>query len=134
MSSPRWETPPAKIAGFFDETDQIAAELAAKGPTPDELDRARNPRVEQRIKMQQTNEYWVSALAETAGDPRRLQLIRDLVPETRAVTAADVQAAAARYIRADMAWRLVVRAADPAPGSPDPGSHRPRARRRGRPW
>ena len=112
------ETPPAKIKGFFDETDQIAAELAAKGPTSDELDRAKNPRVEQRIKMQQTNEYWVSSLAQSADDPRRLQLIRDLVPATRKVTAADVQAVTARYLHADRAWRLVVRAADPAPGSP----------------
>lgn len=112
------ETPPAKIKGFFDETDQIAAELAAKGPSPDELDRARNPRVEQRIKTQETNEYWVSALARAASEPRRLQLIRDLVPGTRKVTAAEVQAATARYLRPDRAWRLVVRAADPSPGSP----------------
>ena len=111
------ETPPAKIKGFFDETDQIAAELAAKGPTADELDRAKNPRVEQRIKMQQTNEYWVSSLAQSASDPRRLQLIRDLVPATRKVSAADVQAVTARYLRPGAAWRLVVRAADPAPGS-----------------
>ena len=112
------ETPPAKIDGFFANVDRIAASLAASPPTADELIRAREPRIEQRRKNQETNEYWAAVLARAQADPRELQLARDLVPGTQKVTAADVQAAAARFLRPESAWRVVVRAADPAPGSP----------------
>ncbi len=109
------ETPPDKVASFFANVDRLAASLAASPPTPDELIRAREPRIEQRRKNQETNEYWATVLARAQADPRELQMARDLVPGTQKVTAADVQAAAARFFRPDAAWRVVVRAADPAP-------------------
>ncbi|CAN5252166.1 insulinase family protein [soil metagenome] len=112
------ETPPAKIASFFANVDRIAASLAAAPPTADELIRAREPRIEQRRKNQETNEYWATVLARAQADPRELQMARDLVPGTQKVTSADVQVAAARFLRPETAWRVVVRAADPAPGAP----------------
>ena len=111
------ETPPGKIAGFFATVDRVAASLAASPPTADELIRAREPRIEQRRKNQETNEYWATVLARAQADPRELQMARDLVPGTQKVTAADVQAAAARFFRPETAWRAVVRAPDPSPGA-----------------
>jgi zinc protease len=102
------ETPPAKIPGFYTAVREITADLIAHGPTPDELDRALKPRIETLAKAQQTNEYWLTWLAGAQMDPRRLQVIRDTLPGYRKITAAQVQAAAARYLGDDKAWRLTV--------------------------
>jgi len=45
-------------------------------------------------------------------DPRRLDLIRELVPGTAAVTAAEVQQAARMFLRDETAFHLVVRPRD----------------------
>lgn len=111
------ETPPAKIANFFAEADRLVADLAAKGPTPDELDRAKRPRVQERVKIQQTNEYWLGTLGRAQSDPRDLQMARDLVSGAEKVTAADVQAAAAKFLVPAREWRMVVHAAEPKPGA-----------------
>ena len=63
------ETPPVKIDGFYGAVHDIAADLRAKGPTPDELQRAVKPRIETLTKAQQTNEYWMTWIAGAADDP-----------------------------------------------------------------
>jgi zinc protease len=102
------ETPPAKIPGFYRAVDQIAADLAAKGPTPDELQRAVKPRIETLAKAQQTNAYWLTWVAGADRDPRRLQVVRDTLAGYARITAADVQAAARRYLSPAKGWRLQV--------------------------
>ena len=67
------ETPPAKIDGLYTTIREITADLRAKGPTQDELDRAIKPRVEGFTKAQQTNEYWLTWVSGAAADPRRLR-------------------------------------------------------------
>ena len=74
------ETPPAKIAGFYAAADRIAADLAAKGPSPDELLRATQPRIEAIERAQQTNAYWSAMLHDAFDDPRRLELVRSSLP------------------------------------------------------
>ncbi|MGE5502020.1 MAG: M16 family metallopeptidase [Ignavibacteriales bacterium] len=103
------EVPPAKLDAFFAKAQEIAAELRDKPVSADLLSRARNPRVEQLEKAQATNEYWLSELSFAQTDPRRLDAIRSLVPQTERVTAADVQAAARRFLTDDEAWKLVIR-------------------------
>jgi zinc protease len=101
------ETPPAKIADFYKTVDQITADLAARGPTADELARAVRPRIETLAKAQQTNEYWLSWVAGADRDPRRLDIVRQTLPGYARVTAADVRKAAA-YFNDAKAWRLEV--------------------------
>jgi zinc protease len=102
------ETPPAKIAGFYAALREITADLIAHGPTADELNRALKPRIETLAKAQQTNEYWLTWLAGSEQDPRRLQVVRDTLPGYRKITAEQVQAAAARDLTEGKAWRLTV--------------------------
>ncbi len=104
------EMPPDKIPGFFDTVSRIAGDLRNKGLTEDELARARNPRVAGIEKAQLTNEYWLERLAGSIADPRRLALIRTTLPDYRAITTADVQAAAKAYFDNAKAWRLVISA------------------------
>jgi zinc protease len=103
------EVPPAKLDGFFADTRKIAADLAEKGPTDDELARAKTPRIDQIKKDQVTNGYWLSVLAGAQTDPRRLDFIRQLIPGTERVTAEDVRKAAAQWLKDDRAWKLEVK-------------------------
>jgi zinc protease len=106
------ELPPAKMPLFFDAVRAIAADLRAHPVAPDELERGRKPALEDLIANQQTNGFWTGYLAGAQDDPRRLEVIRDMVPTLKAVTAADVQAAANRYLGDGKAWMLEI---TPAP-------------------
>jgi len=112
------EMPPAKIPGFYADVARITTDMATSGVTADELERARNPRVAGIRKAQLTNEYWLSRLAGSIADPRRLDVIRTTLPDYAKVTAADIQAAARKWFVADKAWKLVVSAAVATSPSP----------------
>jgi zinc protease len=104
------EMPPALIPGFFDAVKTITQDLADKGVSADDTTRARNPRLAGLHRSQLTNEYWLTDLDGSQGEPRRLDLIRTTFSDYEKVTPADIQAAAKRWFRADKAWELEVRA------------------------
>ena len=103
------ELPPGKLAGFFEDVRRIAADLRDRPIADDELARAKEPRVQGLQRAQVTNAYWLAELSGAQADPRRLEIVRQIVPGTAAVTAADVQDAARRFLRDETAFRLVVR-------------------------
>ncbi len=105
------EVPPAKLQSFFDDTQKIAAALAAAEVTPDELSRAKKPRIEALQKTQLTNGYWLGELSGAQADPRRLDVIREIIPGTERVTAADVRRAAQTWFRPGRAYRVIVKPA-----------------------
>jgi zinc protease len=102
------EIPPAKIAGFYDTLNKIAADLRTKPITPDELQRATLPRIEALGKAFQTNEFWLAALAGGQTDPRRIQAIGDQIPQLKSVTAADVMKAANTWLTPERMWKFEV--------------------------
>jgi zinc protease len=102
------DTNPEKIDGFFRDTQKIIADIAAKPPTQDEMDRAKKPAIEDLQKSLQSNEYWMGQLAGAQSDPRKLTAIRSAMAGIQQVTAADVRAAAQKYLTPDKAWKLVV--------------------------
>jgi zinc protease len=102
------ELPPNKMPLFFDAIRAIAADLRAHPVAPDELERARKPLVEDLIEQKQTNAFWVNDLAGAQDDPRRLDVIRNEIPQIAAVTPADLQAAANRYLGEGKEWRLKI--------------------------
>jgi zinc protease len=104
------EMPPASIPGFFASVDEISADMATKGVSADELERARNPRMAGLRRAQLTNEYWLADLNGSQADPRRLDLIRSTFPDYEAVTTADIQAVARRWFAPARAWRMVIQA------------------------
>jgi zinc protease len=102
------EVPPAKLNGFFQDVDRIAADLRTKPVSADELDRAKKPRLERLEKSRVTNQYWLSELSGAQADPRRLEFIRHIIPGTEKVTAADVQHAANLVLNDAKAYRIEV--------------------------
>ena len=105
------EAPPEKLEGFFSDTLKIARDLATNEIGPDELSRAKKPRIEGLQKARLTNGYWLGELSGAQTDPRHLDVIRDIVRGTERVTAADVKRAAQQWLKPETAFRVVVRPA-----------------------
>ena len=123
------ETPPAKLAHFYVDVDAITADMATRGVGADELERARRPHVQQILKAQQSDEYWLDRLHLAQTDPRRLQLIRESAPGYAKVTTADVQKAARTFLARGRSWRFEIEPEHPAPatGAPTPALPVPRS-------
>jgi zinc protease len=85
---------------------QICADLREHEINEDEFERARKPRVETLVKLQQTNEYWQAALVRAQTDPKALRIIRTLLPDLQQATTADVRTVANLYLQDDRLWRL----------------------------
>jgi zinc protease len=115
------EVPPGKIARFFDIIAKITSDLKTRQVSPDELDRARTPRVDLFTKSQQTNGYWLTVLTGAQADPRKLDVIRSTIPDLKHVTAAGVRIAAQTVLVDANAFKLEILptlAADPAAPKP----------------
>lgn len=93
------EVPPAKIGTFRTELAELIADMATKPVTADELARAKEPLVQGRRRVLQSNDYWSGVLAEVQRDPRRPDAIRSYVSGIEAVDAADVQRVVAAYLK-----------------------------------
>jgi zinc protease len=102
------EVPPDKIGLFFDIIGKITTSLKARDVSPDELDRAKAPRVDLFTKSQQTNGYWLTVLSGAQADPRKLDVIRSTIPNLKAVTAAGVRSAAQTVLVDAHAWKLQI--------------------------
>ena len=89
---------PSAVQTFHDELAKIVADLKAGKLSEDDLTRAREPVLEQLRKSRETNDYWLSVLDDTQQNPAKLDLARNYEPFLRALTAADITAAANRYL------------------------------------
>lgn len=76
----------------------IAAELAAQPPAADLFDRARNPIRANYERAETQNGGWFAIVAEAQSDPSLLDRRRERIATLDAITPADVQAAAQRYL------------------------------------
>ena len=112
------EIPPEKSKLFFDTVERIAADLRDHGPSQEYFERAHKPAVDALEKAVDTNNFWAATLVGAQTDERRLAYIRDLMPQLEAVTPADVQRVAQKYLRDDRAWKLII---EPKPGADKAG-------------
>jgi zinc protease len=112
------EVPPEKLAGFFADTQKIAADLRTTEIGDDELARAKKPRIEGIQRARVTNGYWLSELSGAQADPRKLESIREIIPGTEKVTAADVKRAAQTWLKPEAAYKLTVVPAAGAAAAP----------------
>ncbi|WP_205679360.1 M16 family metallopeptidase [Brevundimonas lutea] len=119
---------PENIQPFFAAAEAIAADLAANPIDQDELDRARRPEVEAQRQAQAGNAWWLSELSDIVEKPGDVGQITTAISDLEAVTPADIQAAAQRYLRPDTAWKATVvsenppSTATPAPAAQPAGS------------
>ncbi len=101
---------PAHVAGFFAEAEEIAADLAATGPTADELARVIEPVRQLLARAQTGHTFWLNQLDGSAFEPNVVaatqpnRLWRDYVD----TTAEELRALAQRYLTSRGAFKLAV--------------------------
>ncbi len=102
------DIPAEKAPVFFEAIRSISTDLQEHGPTVDEMNRARNPAVAKIIQAQQSNGYWLAAISQLQTDPRHGDLIRQVLPHLKEVTADQVKQAARTYLNESKAARILV--------------------------
>ncbi len=109
---------PSLLPAFYEEAESIAADLAANGPTADELARVVEP-VRQRIERASTGHtFWLNQLQGATQDRNRVLYLQSLYSDYANATPAQVQAVAQRYLAGRDGLRISVM----PEGSGSPGS------------
>jgi zinc protease len=96
----------------------VAADLHDKGPTQDELDRAKNPILTSIRESERTNSYWTMVLVRAQERPEVLDWARSRRADFTAITKADIDALATAYLDPAKASSVVVHPMDAAAGAP----------------
>jgi len=102
------EVNPSETPRLLATFDEVAEELKANPLPGEELARAVRPLIDQIDKDMATNNFWATRLASASWDPRRLDIIRTQKQHLEKITSADIQRLAQKYLRKDLAFRLLV--------------------------
>ena len=102
------EAPPEKLDGFLADVARIAADLRDRPVSADELERARKPLIENGLRKRAGNAFWLAALSDVQTKRGEDAAIANEIDQYRAVTAADLQAAARRYLVDGKEWKLEI--------------------------
>ena len=103
------------VPAMYAITDEIARAMAKGEITDDELQRARQPILEEIEEARERNAFWVNALSRSQSEPERLDAIRTERARFEAVTTADLTALAGEVLRPEAAYRVSI-----LPGGEDP--------------
>ncbi|OYX66960.1 MAG: peptidase M16 [Sphingomonadales bacterium 32-64-17] len=99
---------PGQVPGFFEEAEAIARDLAANGPTADELARVVEP-VKQYISRAQTGHtFWLNQLEGATFDPQRLLALNSLWSDYAEATPEEIRALAERYLVSHGGFKVAV--------------------------
>jgi zinc protease len=108
------QMPPDLVPEFFAAADKIAADLAATGPSADELARATEPLRQLLNRLETGHTFWLNQLEGATGDPNRVALLPSIMNDYTVSTPAEMQALAARYLQPAKAFRVEVLPEKPA--------------------
>ena len=114
------EARPEALAGFLRDAEGIAADLRDHPVGEDEMRRARVPLLEGLQRARNGNAWWLDSLEEIQTRPEVATTIADQLAQYQALTPADLQQAARRFLVPNRAWKLVIvpeTAAAPAPAA-----------------
>ncbi len=92
---------PAKMDEIYAAIRTVAAQIRDGKLTEDVILRARQPLVERLVKQDRENTAWVGIAARAQSEPERLDRWRQRKAVAQAITAADLQAAAQKYLTDD---------------------------------
>jgi zinc protease len=100
--------PPDKTDFFFKLARDIAADLVAKPVDADELKRSLLPIAQLMMRMSTGNMFWLEQTEGGSLDPRRMAAVDSIASDLSQSTPQEIQALAAKYLRPDKDWTLVV--------------------------
>ncbi len=99
---------PESIDAFFVRARAIAANLAAKPVSQDELQRAVGPMLQRIARASTGNSFWMSQLSGATEDPQRIANLLRWNDDLKSIRPSDLQALAKRYLKANKAFSVVV--------------------------
>jgi len=102
------QVPPDKTELFFRLSREIAADLVRNPIGDDELKRVREPKIQEVLRASTGNGFWLNLLGGATYDPRRIDAARSIIVDYNSITAAELQAVAAKYLRPDKDWTMEV--------------------------
>src|SRR5690606_26944701 len=102
------QLPPEQVPAFFTAADAIAADLAANGPSADELARVTEPMRQLLQRMATGHTFWLNQLQGSSFDANRLAGLSSLMGDYTRVTPAEMQTLAARYLGGHGGWRAAI--------------------------
>ncbi len=106
------EVDPAKTQLIMDAVLRIGADLAERGVTEEELERAKTPVLTTLRETARTNAYWLHSVLQSAQEfPVHLDWARDRYSDNQAISKAELDALARQHLKADRAFRVMVRPA-----------------------
>ncbi|TXC74420.1 insulinase family protein [Sphingorhabdus soli] len=107
---------PSQTDEVFAAIDTIAGELRDAPVSADMLARARTPLLERIVKNRRENGWWLGVTARAQSEAARLDRYRTLEARVKAITPADLQAAARKYLvpGKELKIRIVPEAKAPA--------------------
>jgi zinc protease len=94
-----------KISGLVVD---LADELAQKGVTDDQLDRARQPLLTAYKESLRSNNYWLSVLSNAQEKPQVLDWARTRFADVSAITTTEISALANKYLGRDRVSRATI--------------------------
>jgi zinc protease len=110
---------PAMAPKIADLVISVADDLARKGVTEEELDRARRPMLTAIQESIRTNGYWLNGvLARAQEKPAVLEWARTRKEDVQSITAAELSTLAREYLGRDRVSRATVLPGDPAAEKP----------------
>ncbi len=99
---------PDGVDKFFATSKKIAADLIAKPITDDELKRAVGPMREQLIRATSGKWFWMTQLAGSTSDPRKIAALRAWPSDLNKITPEALQAAAKKYLIPGKSFSMVI--------------------------
>ncbi len=102
------QVPPDKTELFFRLSREIAADLAKNPISEDELRRVKEPMIQYVLRSSTGNGFWLNLLGGATYDPRLIDAARSIIVDYNGITATELQAVAAKYLRPDKDWTMEV--------------------------
>ena len=99
---------PALVPAFFEESREIAADLAANGPSADELERVVEPARQYLNRAQTGHTFWLNQLEGAAFDANRLAYLPSIYRDYDEATPQEMQQLAQRYFGDHAGWQLEI--------------------------
>jgi zinc protease len=104
---------PEDLEKLLKTMQDLADELAAKGATEDELDRALKPTLGMLDKSLRDNNYWLTTvMSQSQADPKRLDMARTRDADYRSITLTEINALAQKYLPAENAILVSIKPAE----------------------
>jgi zinc protease len=102
------EARPEALAGFLRDAERIAADLRDRPVAADEMQRARLPLIESVQRARNGNSWWLDSLEGIQTNGQVAATIENQIAQYQALSPADLQRAARRFLVPGRAWKLVI--------------------------